>query len=95
MDRDEQPGTSSARNHEQFDEAEKLHEARDRAHKVILEAEQYKVTVEQPKGKMNEGITDDEFFHLTCHLDPALKLKIEKGEFIVRETFAKGSHGEK
>lgn len=26
----------------------------------------------------NKGIMDDEFFHLTCHVDPNLKAKIEK-----------------
>ena len=31
------------------------------------------------------GITDDEFFHLTCHVDPNTKAKIEKGEFIELE----------
>ena len=25
---------------------------------------------------------DDEFFHITCHIEPALKSKIEKGEFV-------------
>ena len=30
----------------------------------------------------NQGITDDEFFHLTCHVDPNMKEKIEWGEFI-------------
>ena len=25
---------------------------------------------------------DDEFFHITCHLDPSTKAKIEKGEFV-------------
>ena len=28
------------------------------------------------------GITDDEFFHLTCHVDPNIKQKIERGEFV-------------
>ena len=35
---------------------------------------------------LNQGITDDEFFHLTCHVDPNLKAKIEKGEFVDLET---------
>ena len=26
--------------------------------------------------------TDDDFFHLTCHIEPALRQKIEKGEFV-------------
>ena len=25
---------------------------------------------------------DDEFFHITCHVDPSMKAKIEKGEFV-------------
>ena len=32
-----------------------------------------------------QGITDDEFFHLTCHVEPNLKVKIEKGEFVELE----------
>ena len=28
------------------------------------------------------GIMDDEFFHLTCHVDLNLKHKIERGEFV-------------
>ena len=27
------------------------------------------------------GMSDDDFFHLTCHIDPSLMHKIEKGEF--------------
>ena len=43
------------------------------------------------------GITDDEFFHLTCHVDPNLKQKIERGEFVdlekllVRNQFKNGN----
>ena len=28
------------------------------------------------------GLTDDNFFHLTCHIDPELQLKIEKGIYV-------------
>ena len=28
------------------------------------------------------GLSDDDFFHLTCHIDNALKGKIEKGEYV-------------
>ena len=28
------------------------------------------------------GISDDEFFHLTCHVDANLKHRIEKGEYV-------------
>ena len=28
------------------------------------------------------GLSDDDFFHLTCHIDPNLQLKIEKGCYV-------------
>ena len=31
---------------------------------------------------IGSGISDDDFFHLTCHVDSALISKIEKGEFV-------------
>ena len=38
----------------------------------------------QPGGSSGSGsgLSDDDFFHLTCHVDKALKSKIERGEFI-------------
>ena len=30
----------------------------------------------------SQGLSDDDFFHLTCHIDPNLREKIEKGEFV-------------
>ena len=31
------------------------------------------------------GVSDDDFFHLTCHIEPSLIHKIEKGEFVELE----------
>ena len=31
---------------------------------------------------MSEQDADDEFFHITCHVEPALRRKIERGEFV-------------
>ena len=61
-----------------------LREAKERANKIVLEAEQYKAQLEQLKGMLSSNCmdTDDEFFHITCHLDPAIRSKIEKGEFV-------------
>ena len=28
------------------------------------------------------GVSDDDFFHLTCHIEPSIVAKIEKGEFV-------------
>ena len=63
-----------------MDERDKLTQARTRANRLILEAEQYKAKVETPK-----GMSDDEFFHISCHIDPNIKIKIENGEYIELE----------
>ena len=34
---------------------------------------------------IRKGVSDDDFFHLTCHIEPNLIHKIEKGEFIELE----------
>ena len=34
---------------------------------------------------LGSGVSDDDFFHLTCHIDPNLIHKIEKGEFVELE----------
>ena len=61
-------------------------EAQQRAGKAIIEAEKFTANVEDP-GMPNllnigGGVSDDDFFHLTCHIDPNLIHKIEKGEFV-------------
>ena len=35
--------------------------------------------------QIGEGVSDDDFFHLTCHIDPTLIHKIENGEFVELE----------
>ena len=32
--------------------------------------------------KKMANFEDDEFFHITCHVDPSLKVKIEQGEYV-------------
>ena len=34
---------------------------------------------------IGKGVSDDDFFHLTCHVEPSLIHKIEKGEFVELE----------
>ena len=34
---------------------------------------------------IGSGVSDDDFFHLTCHIDPNLIHKIEQGEFVELE----------
>ena len=72
----------------------------DRTNKLLIEAEQFKAAVEPPRGNANHtnsspgpsgvkrgefDVEDDEFFHLTCHIDGALKAKIEGGKFVELE----------
>ena len=72
--------------------------ARQRTEKVILESECFKANIAAPHGrlsdikhltKVDEHIirlreldNDDDFFHVTCHLDPVIKAKIEVGDFV-------------
>ena len=72
-----------------------LAEAMDRAGKVVIEAEKFRASIADPDPGMlaindvipNIGsrVSDDDFFHLTCHIDPNLTHKIEKGEFVELE----------
>ena len=34
---------------------------------------------------IGSGVSDDDFFHLTCHIEPSLIHKIENGEFVELE----------
>ena len=36
----------------------------------------------QNRQVVGTGVSDDDFFHLTCHVDPALQAKIEAGKYI-------------
>ena len=70
-----------------------LLEARARADKMVMDAERFQATLATPPGKSDTnmykelhqagvGTTDDDFFHLTCHVDKQLKEKIEHGEYV-------------
>ena len=93
----DEPGTSET----SFDR--QVTEARDRANKLIIEAEKFKASVNTPSGNNqfelnsvvnntdatvnagNLGTTldqDDQFFHVTCHIDENLRLKIQKGDYV-------------
>ena len=68
--------------------------AQGRIEKAILDAERFKATVANPSGKLinfddavpgdalSVGKTDDEFFHMTCHIDQPLVDKIERGQYV-------------
>ena len=79
------------------EEEDQRHMAKDRADKIVLEAEKYRAEVAAPSGKVFQNeITDeirlkrlldndDDFFHVTCHVDGNLKAKIKSGEFVELE----------
>ena len=62
------------------------------AEKAMIEAEKYRAVIAEPPGEQNNqfisttavgsGLTDDDFFYLTCHIDSNLIAKIEKGEYV-------------
>ena len=63
--------------------------------RTIVEAEKFKAMIVQlqEQGKtdlvnfpnIGSGVSDDDFFHLTCHIEPSLIHKIENGEFVELE----------
>ena len=69
-------------------EQEKLAEARAAAEERILQAERYKASLQIPQqGKEISLLArymddDDDFFHLTCHIDSTTREKIKRGEFV-------------
>ena len=71
---------------------------KDVADDMIIQAKQFRAQVTAPKGNeinvqnkyvlppeielLRQNDNDDDFFHITCHVDPGLKSKIERGEFV-------------
>ena len=64
-------------------------EADQRADQLIVDAERFKAALAPPSGECNaplgKGVSDDDFFHLSCHIDEVLKRKIEAGDFVELE----------
>ena len=90
-------------------EAESEARAKAIADKILLEGEQNKADIAlPPKGNVEEPVimamnsfkaqpqqdADDDFFHVTCHIDTALREKIEKGEFVDLEKLLPRSGGQ-
>ena len=70
---------------------------KERAEHSVVEAEKFRASIEPPKkGRCYEQedslynlpsgtsaqLTDDDFFHLTCHIDEHLREKMERGKYI-------------
>ena len=67
--------------------------SREEGKRLIIESEKYKAGLAAPKGiaidqnlkLLRQFDNDDDFFHVTCHVDNALKQKIQNGEYIELE----------
>ena len=84
---------STSRQDEVDDENEELptDDANSVANKLIVEAEQFKATIERPTGTLS----DDDFFHLICHVDQNTIAKIERGEYVDLEKLYPHDKGRK
>ena len=82
-----QPGTSKDRDDSGLDKVAK------RTDRMILEAEHFKAAIATPPEGTSDlvlsrqfgqgcGLSDDELFHLTCHIDKNTQDKIEHGDFV-------------
>ena len=76
-------------------------DARNIADRMVLEAERFKASIAPPGNEnlylnrqqafagvtndRNTLLDDDKFFHITCHVDPVLCAKIERGKFVELE----------
>ena len=62
--------------------------AKEAANRQIVEAEKMKLNLDPPPGRYQlpySDVVDDEFFHITCHVDQALTAKIQSGQFVELE----------
>ena len=95
---DRQPYPRRSLEHELdcVEEEDQRRRARDKADRSILDAEKFRAEVAIPKGKVPSEVSkeihlkrlldnDDDFFHVTCHIDSAIKENIRNGEFVELE----------
>ena len=72
------------------------HIAGKKADKLVINAEKIKANLLAPQGMLPINIdqniellrnldSDDDFFHVSCHIDQSLKLKMQRGEFVYLE----------
>ena len=72
-----------------------MDEARQTVNKLVIEAEQNRALLEAPRGNELNRYSDlvaDEFFHISCHVDPGLRQKIEAGQFVELEKLLTKDH---
>ena len=76
-----------------FSQPPPVNNAKTEAEKLILDAERFKAAIAPPQGEVKLTQlqlqrlldTDDDFFHVSSHVENSLVLRIEKGEYIELE----------
>ena len=89
-DRADKHGRNSTE-HELDEMADRNQQARLDAQATVVQAEKFRASL-APTGtvpSVSYHDPDDQFFHAICHIDPALKLKIQRGEFVELEKLLK------
>ena len=95
-DRSKPRGSTDKSEQDQCKKAVERPTANDVTEHAIVQAEQFKAQVAPPQGRpiiptiikvniANQGVVsdnDDDFFHVTCHIEDSLKEKIQKGEYV-------------
>ena len=75
---------------------DKTDEAKEVTTNLILDTERFRADISQPKGmggennffkgvctvKEGEILEDDDFFHITCHVEQSITKKFSRGEFV-------------
>ena len=97
------PSTSGIPNKPQMPQPE-FNKATSHADRMILEAEHFQAVIAAPPEGTSDhlvlskqfgqgcGLSDDEFFHLTCHINKNTQEKIERGDFVDLEKLVPKDH---
>ena len=85
-------GGTQYKKQQQQQECGEIREAKQKADEMVIAAEQFRRTVNAPPGMDNVVMPqpqiacqldiDDQFFHITCHIDESIRLKIQAGQFV-------------
>ena len=73
---------------------ERRSEIKSDAERLVLDAELFRANIEKPIGKHSNrdlsDLSDDQFFHLICHVDSVLMEKIKCGQYVDLEKLLPG-----
>ena len=77
---------------ERNDEAKRSKETKNAAEIAVIQAEKFKVRIENPKGRCqnfidtldatHKEVNDDDYTHVSCHVDDPLMIQCKRGDFV-------------